>query len=101
MSEYVRGYTDAINDVIAVIKSGNSFTPTVADDDKTKLFFIDDVNPTLDFDSYVTPYEVFTWGVKMSRNDLNKVILHNFNPNTTNNRSYNIGYLKAFLGQTR
>lgn len=64
-----------------------------------KLFFIDDVKKGLDFDSYETPYAAYTYGVRMTKAEFNKVMDHGFYPNTTNNRTYNTGFLKAFLGK--
>lgn len=64
-----------------------------------KLFFIDDFKKDINFDSYEAPYSGYVWGVKMTRKEFNKIKECGFNPNTTNSRAYNTGYLKAFLGR--
>lgn len=74
---------------------------TFKHEESVKAFHIDSVNTDIDFEAYTdenvwlgNPYIVF-----LTKTEVNKLKDFKFNPNTTNSRSYNKGFLKAFLGK--
>ena len=66
---------------------------------KTKVFHIDNVKPPLDFNFDDNTWIGCPYNVYLSEEEVNKINEFNFNPNTTNSRTYNKGFLVAFLGK--
>lgn len=69
--------------------------------EKTKAFLIDTVTPDLNWERYSDEHVWLgnSYVIFLTKSEIDKLKQFNFNPNTTNSRKYNTGFLKAFLGK--